>query len=477
MPVGDSILSKLEDGLEAFEEDITTLSAFFIICFGTGAVLYYVYMCYRPSKEAIESVEKGSLPGTELYEMKKKIEYSTVLLIASYTFFYYSISISFTMYNKWFLNSWEGGFSFPVTASSGHMLVKLILIRMWACGAGADSGLKEIDDSVMFWIVIPIGACTAFDVMLSNSSLLFINLSMYTIIKSSYCVDVYAIGILYGLEKFRYWVMISILLVSCGLALAVYSNAKVNYMGIGMCLMASLFAAVRWVLTQYLFKVDASCKNVFVALYHIAPASAFCLIPVSFVMEWERLKESTFYTDHALGLRVILCVCGGGIIAFWLLILEIKLLEMTSSLTMGILGHCKEVLQIVLAVIIFGEKLTHINITGLAICLAALIWYKYLTHMYKEEEDSYLPVSQVEDESNKGGSYHDSGNDHGTIFKKGSNANNDLKDRFNEDNGIISGVSCGSSSSSSSSSSIRGRSRSPDRGSPGSTRERKVRSG
>ena len=194
------------------------------------------------------------------------------------------------MFNKWFLNSWEGGFSFPVTASAGHMIVKLILIRLWSCNPGKGEEINPLSDHILFWIVIPIGACTAFDVMLSNSSLLFINLSMYTIIKSTYCIYVYLICVFYGLEPFRSWILFSIFVISCGLSLAVYSNAKINYMGIGMCLAASLFGAVRWVLTQYLFKRDVQSRNAFIALYHIAPASSFCLIPVSFVMEWERFQ-------------------------------------------------------------------------------------------------------------------------------------------------------------------------------------------
>ena len=162
-------------------------------------------------------------------------------------------------------------------------------------------------------------------------------------------------------------------------------------------------------MTQYLFKVDNQSKNTFIALYHIAPASAFCLIPVSFVMEWERFQQSVFYTDRGLCIRAISCVFVGGVIAFWLLLLEIQLLEMTSSVTMGVLGHCKELLQIILAVVIFGERLTHINITGLVVCSTALIWYRYLKHLYEEGEsvEKYLPVSLVEDEvigSNRDGS-------------------------------------------------------------------------
>lgn len=400
MPSGDSLLTKVEDELETLEEDISTLSVFFILCFGAGVLVYIVYLCYRPTVAEVEGAsEGGGIPVAEIYSRRKRSDNAVLILITSYTFFYYSISISFTMFNKWFLNSWEGGFSFPVTASAGHMIVKLILIRLWSFNLGKGQEINPLSDHVLFWIVIPIGASTAFDVMLSNSSLLFINLSMYTIIKSTYCIYVYLICVFYGLEPFRSWILLAIFVISCGLSLAVYSNAKINYMGIGMCLAASFFGAVRWVLTQCLFKVDIQSKNTFIALYHIAPASAFCLIPVSFVMEWERYQQSVFYTDRGVCIRAVSCVIAGGIIAFWLLLLEIQLLEMTSSVTMGVLGHCKELLQIILAVFIFGERLTHINITGLVVCSAALMWYKYLTHLHEEKVEKYFPLSQIDDDT------------------------------------------------------------------------------
>jgi hypothetical protein len=43
-----------------------------------------------------------------------------------YILLWYAISISMTMYNKWYLTVWRGGFSFPVTISTVHMFAKLV---------------------------------------------------------------------------------------------------------------------------------------------------------------------------------------------------------------------------------------------------------------------------------------------------------------------------------------------------------------
>ena len=130
MHSGDSLLIKAEDELEILVEDVSILSLFFLLCFGTGVLVYVVYLFYRPDATEAKMIVEGDTADTELAVVRRRMDTAVLILITSYVFFYYSISISFTMFNKWFLNSWEGGFSFPVTASAGHMLVKLILILL-----------------------------------------------------------------------------------------------------------------------------------------------------------------------------------------------------------------------------------------------------------------------------------------------------------------------------------------------------------
>lgn len=81
------------------------------------------------------------------------------------------------------------------------MLMKFIFARLWAFNP--DVAIEDLPLHILLWTVIPIGAAAAFDVMLSNSSLLYIDLSLYTIIKSTSVVNIYALAIFYGLDKFR----------------------------------------------------------------------------------------------------------------------------------------------------------------------------------------------------------------------------------------------------------------------------------
>ena len=162
----ENLLTQVEDELASFVEDISTLSLFFMLSFGTGILLYVIYAFYTPGAVVMENISKGTseLAGEDLRRMKARGETALIILTASLVFFYYSMSISFTMFNKvcvtkinhsrrhselflsykpshkhkfilliswtwkWFLNTWEGGFSFPVTSSAGHMIIKVILL-------------------------------------------------------------------------------------------------------------------------------------------------------------------------------------------------------------------------------------------------------------------------------------------------------------------------------------------------------------
>ena len=53
-----------------------------------------------------------------------------VVDVSLWSLLWYGFSVSLVVYNKWLLNSWEGGFKFPVTMSTAHMGLKLALSFM-----------------------------------------------------------------------------------------------------------------------------------------------------------------------------------------------------------------------------------------------------------------------------------------------------------------------------------------------------------
>lgn len=53
-----------------------------------------------------------------------------------------------------------------------------------------------------------------------------------------------------------------------------------------------------------------------------------------------------------------------GLFAFGMILVELALIERTSSLSLSIISYIKQFLQILLAVLIFGTVVTAINILG-----------------------------------------------------------------------------------------------------------------
>ena len=50
--------------------------------------------------------------------------------IMFYVFTWYGVSVGLTIFNKWFLSSWRGGFDFPLFTSVIHMALKVPLSRL-----------------------------------------------------------------------------------------------------------------------------------------------------------------------------------------------------------------------------------------------------------------------------------------------------------------------------------------------------------
>jgi hypothetical protein len=65
-------------------------------------------------------------------------------------------------------------------------------------------------------------------------------------------------------------------------------------------------------------------------------------------------------------------------------VVQVKLVKISSSLTMGLFGNLKEVVTIALSIMVFGDKVTGLDVTGLLIAIGGAVWYRF----YKQQEAS-----------------------------------------------------------------------------------------
>ncbi|RYG63042.1 hypothetical protein EON64_16720 [archaeon] len=176
---------------------------------------------------------------TSDFERYEAIEHAIDVL--SIAFLWYSISLSFTLFNKWFMQEWAGGFHFPMFITSMHMSMKLLVSRLWACTPGL-APIPPISWRNFLLVVFPIGALTAGDIVLSNTAILFLPLSLVTAIKGSSLVFVFVWGVLLGLEEFDWSLLGAVVCIALGLGVAVSNSLEVWF--VCMCCSVCVFVCV-----------------------------------------------------------------------------------------------------------------------------------------------------------------------------------------------------------------------------------------
>jgi solute carrier family 35 protein C2 len=255
------------------------------------------------------------------------------------------------------------------------MCYKFIYSRLWQCNTGT---LVESFTWAQFMVMVfPIGITTAIDILFSNISLQYITVTLYTITKTSVIAWTFLWALILKIEIFKIKTFALVCFICIGIALAVSSPTRISFVGLTFCLIAAGAGGLRWAVTERLVKSNEQCKNPFVCLYHIAPVSAGFMVPVGLSMDLLPFVNSRFAQEPELALNTAIIVLLGGLMAFALILVEVKLVQLTSSLTMGVLGQLKELLQIMLAVAIFKDEISPLNALGLGIALTGVGLYKW----------------------------------------------------------------------------------------------------
>jgi len=297
--------------------------------------------------------------------------------VIAYVFTWYGISLALTMFNKWFLVYFNGGFPFPLTASAFHMIIKLLISRAIIYLQG--NGAPEVTTQIYLRMVIPIGVATALDVGASNLSFQFVTVTFYTILKSGALIWLLFWAVLVKIEKLDMKVSLIVGIISAGLMVASFGQTDFSFVGFVLVMGSSCCSGLRWAMTQLLgAAAPDQARAPLPVIYLMAPASALGLLPFCLVIEAPHYAGTAFFRDAAPGVwwATAGMVLAGGAVSFLLVFAEVKLVELTSALTMGVFGQVKEILTIALSMAVFGDHLTALNAAGLAAAMAGTAWYK-----------------------------------------------------------------------------------------------------
>jgi len=311
------------------------------------------------------------------------------LFIASWFIFATILSV----YNKWMFSPKYFNFPFPLFVTTFHMLVQFILAAIARAvfprlfvptrrPSLRDYGKKAV----------PCGVSTSLDIGLSNLSLKTITLSFYTMCKSSSLVFVLGFAFLFHLEKFSLRLILVIMLITSGVVLMVATETHFVLSGMLLVFFASAVGGLRWALTQMLLqKKDMGMDNPCATVFWLAPIMGVSLAILCGIVEgFGNVFSTAFFDGFQATLRTGLYVLAPGAIAFFMVLSEFYIIQRTGIVPMSIAGIFKEVTTIVLSTWVFGDQLTPINITGVAITICGIALFTF--HKYRKSIDSPIPL-------------------------------------------------------------------------------------
>lgn len=311
---------------------------------------------------------------------------------------WYMFSLSISLYNKWMFDANNLNFAFPLFTTSAHMLVQfslaslvLYFIPSLRPGAGRNSDMgqsrneSEPKQPLMtnfFYLtrIGPCGAATGLDIGLGNASLKFITLTFYTMCKSSSLAFVLLFAFMFRLEV-PTWKLVGIIAtMTLGVVMMVAGEVEFKLNGFVLVISAAFFSGFRWGLTQILLLRNPATSNPFSSIFYLAPVMFCTLLVIAIPVEgFPQLIEGLKALSETWGpIRAPLILIFPGTIAFLMTASEFALLKRSSVVTLSIAGIFKEVVTISAAALVFNDRLTMINISGLVVTIAAIGCYNWI---------------------------------------------------------------------------------------------------
>ncbi|CAO3684418.1 unnamed protein product [Umbelopsis ramanniana] len=285
-----------------------------------------------------------------------------------------------SVYNKWMFSEKYYNFQFPLFVTSMHMLVQFTFAGLTLAVLPRFKPKKRPSAKNYLYKVCPCAAATSLDIGLSNLSLKTITLSFYTMCKSSTLAFVLIFAFLFKLEQPRLKLVAIIVIITAGVVLMVSDETDFVVVGFIEVMAGAVLGGLRWSLTEILLRKESlGLSNPCASIFYLAPVQGIILIVISgFVEGYFNIFQSAFFLTFKEGLHTMLVMLLGGVLAFLMIMSEFFLIKRTSVLTLSVCGIFKEVATITVSAIIFGDKLTVVNIMGLCVTLFGIALYNWM---------------------------------------------------------------------------------------------------
>ncbi|XP_055626821.1 solute carrier family 35 member C2 [Toxorhynchites rutilus septentrionalis] len=337
---------------------------------------------------------------------KKKNFANAIIITLILILCYFTLSIGLTFYQRLLLQELK----FPLSVVVYHLCIKLVMSAVvraiYTCATKKNRIL--LDWRTSFRKILPTGLASGIDIGFSNWGLELVQISLYTMTKSTTIVFILIFAILLKLEKKSWSLAAIVVMISGGLFLFTYKSTHFDTLGFSFLLFASLSSGIRWSFAQLIMqKSKLGLHNPIDMIFHMQPWMILAVLPFTLGFEGKRIVDNfdlLLHTDSSIILDMWLRISVGAFIAFAMEVSEFLVLTNTSSLTLSVAGIFKEICQLVLAVELYGDQLSLVNVLGLVMCLGGIcchVVHKFWT--YTEEQHTIDVSTNFDDEEDDSG--------------------------------------------------------------------------
>lgn len=318
----------------------------------------------------------------EMREAKKRLKrnvssgtfWKNVFQLVAIVLFYFTASIALTFYQKDLILR----LPFPLSIVIVHLVLKFCMAGIcrviWTRCTGKQRVVLAWKDYLARVAIVAI--VSGLDIGLSQWSLEYVTLSLYTMTKTTSTPFILLFGLLLKLEKKHWSQIVIVLLISGGLAMFTYQSTSFSFVGFVMVLSAAFFSGIRWTFSQLIMqKSKLGLSNPIDFIFHIQPLMILSLLPIAVGVEGVQIAASQAafrYQHFSEALHTLALVCFGGLLAFCMEVAEFLVVTFASSLTLAIIGVVKEVTILALAIFINGNEVSAINLLGMVICVVGI---------------------------------------------------------------------------------------------------------
>ncbi|KAI0743880.1 TPT-domain-containing protein [Daedaleopsis nitida] len=338
---------------------------------------------------------------------KKRLWWRNALINSLFIAAWFLFATLLSVYNKWMFSPDRYGFPSPLFVTTAHMWVQFSLAALLRY-ALPQHFRSERNPSREDYIrkAIPTGVTTGLDIGLSNLSLKLITLSFYTMCKSSSLVFVLIFAFILKLERFSWRLIGVIALICAGVLLMVATQTHFVLGGFLLVTSASALGGLRWGLTQLLLRSkDIGMSNPATTLFWLTPIMGLTLALTTLLVDgWSKIFVSPFFDTPGDVVKTLAFLLCPGVLAFCMVLSEFYIIQRAGVVPMSIAGIAKEVTTIICAAWFFGDELTPLNITGVAITACGIALYTYHKYQRSMQKSVALdphgnPLSDNETES------------------------------------------------------------------------------